>query len=179
MSSQLVVTAVGSDRVGIVDDISQILLEFDCNIEESRMTLLGGEFAMMLLVSGAEEAVGAVATALPECGERLGLDFFVKKTYEAATTGAGIPYQLDCVSLDTPGIVHVVTGLLRERGISIDDLETETTGAPFTGAPLFRMRVTCIIPKSVSVGKLRSELQEIAESHDLDISVQPLVAGKE
>lgn len=173
------VTALGSDRVGIVDDISQILLEFECNIEESRMTLLGGEFAMMLLVSGATDKIVALAGALPDRAEPLGLEFFVKETREVRSTGDGIPYQLDCVSLDTPGIVHVVTGLLRERGISIDDLETETTGAPFTGAPLFRMRVTCIVPRSVSVGKLRAELQEIAESHDLDISLRARVSTKE
>jgi glycine cleavage system transcriptional repressor len=142
------------------------------------MTLLGGEFAMMLLVSGSAKDIASLSGGLTTRAGALGLDFFVKETGEHAVSGEGIPYQLDCVSLDTPGIVHVVTGLLRERGISIDNLETETSGAPFTGAPLFRMRVTCIVPNSVRASKLRAELQEIAEANDLDITLQAL-AGKE
>lgn len=179
MSAEVVVTAVGADRVGIVDDISQALLEHECNIEESRMALLGGEFAMIMLVSCTQDRIATLESDLRELGSRIGMEFFLKQTQEPTQAVAGLPYRIDCVSLDTPGIVHAVTGLLRRANISIDDVETETTGAPFTGAPLFKMRITCIIPPGTSVQSLRHQLNEIANEQDLDVTVRPLIASGE
>jgi len=179
MSAEVVVTAIGADRVGLVDDISYALVEHRCNIEESRMALLGGEFAMIMLVSGADDDIGSLEQALPALAHEFGMELFLKRTAEPALAAQGLPYRIDCVSLDTPGIVHAVTGLLRRANVSIDDLETETTGAPFTGAPLFKMRITCIVPPGSSVQSLRHQLEEIAALHDLDVSMRPLTSAAE
>ena len=172
-------TAIGGDRVGIVDDISQALLEHGCNIEESRMALLGGEFAMIMLVSGLADGILALEHDLPGLGEKIGMEFSLKRTQAPAVAASGLPYRIDCVSLDTPGIVHAVTGLLRRSNVSIDDLETETTGAPFTGAPLFKMRITCIVPPGVNIQALRRELDEIAGDQDLDVTMRAITSTGE
>ncbi|MBX9691827.1 MAG: hypothetical protein K2Z81_05540, partial [Cyanobacteria bacterium] len=46
MSTNIVLTGVGRDRVGIVAELSQVLFEFGCNLLDSSMTLLRGEFAV-------------------------------------------------------------------------------------------------------------------------------------
>ena len=51
MRRHLVMTFVGPDQIGIVDRVTRMILEYDGNVEESRMTRLGGEFAMLLLIS--------------------------------------------------------------------------------------------------------------------------------
>ena len=53
----VVLTAVGPDRVGIVDDIAGAVSGAGCNIEESKMAVLGGEFAVIMLVSGPAASV--------------------------------------------------------------------------------------------------------------------------
>ncbi len=179
MKSFSVLTASGSDRVGIVDDLSAALFETGCNIEESRMSVLGGEFALVVLVSGEEDSVQKLLGSLSSLGARIGLELSGRATRPHVANPQGRPYGIECVSLDTPGIVHSVTGLLRRRGVNIDELETETTGAPFTGAPMFHMRITAIVPPEVPLGRLRSELSEIASAQDLDITVRPIVAGSE
>ncbi|MFW5686000.1 MAG: glycine cleavage system protein R [Spirochaetota bacterium] len=177
MKRYAVLTAFGTDRVGIVDELSAALLEEGCNIEESRMSVLGGEFALIVLVSAEQEAVNRVLDGLGRLGGRVGLELSGRATSRQAANPNGRPYQIECVSLDTPGIVHSVTGLLRRFGVSVDELETETTGAPFTGAPMFHMRIMAIVPSDVSVAGLRAELAEVATSQDLDITVRPLIAG--
>lgn len=179
MRVEIVVTAIGSDRVGLVDDITRALLEHGCNIEESRMALLGGEFAMIMLVSGASEHMAALEKDLPSLATQVGMEFSVKRTEDRSAVVHGLPYRIDCVSLDTPGIVHAVTGLLRRANVSIDDLETETTGAPFTGAPLFKMRLTCIVPPGTSIQSLRRDLEEVAGEQDLDVTFRPLTSTGE
>ena len=46
----LVISALGRDRSGIVDELSKTILDHDCNLADSRMTVLGGEFAILLLI---------------------------------------------------------------------------------------------------------------------------------
>jgi len=176
MKSFAVLTASGADRVGIVDDVSSALLEAGCNIEESRMTVLGGEFALVVLVSGETDAVSGLLERIDAIGARAGLDLSGRPTGPHVADPKGRPYAIECVSLDTPGIVHSVTGLLRRRGVNIDELETETTGAPFTGAPMFHMRITAIVPPDLPMQRLRAELAEIAASQDLDITVRPVLS---
>ncbi len=179
MNGYAVLTASGSDRVGIVDDVSAVLLDHGCNIEESRMSVLGGEFALILLVSGDQERINQLLERVNEIGRGIDLQMSGRTTGPHASDPHGRPYAIECVSLDTPGIVHSVTGLLRRRGINIDELETVTTGAPFTGAPMFRMSIVAIVPPGVEVGRLRNELGEIASAQDLDISMKPIVIGPE
>ncbi len=168
-----VVTAMGRDRVGIVDDIATALDERGCNIEESRMALLGGEFAVIMLVTCGQEALEKLREQVSELGDRLSLQFSVRDTNPPAPQGSGRPYRIESVSLDAPGIVHAVAELLRRYGISVEDMETETAAAPWTGAPMFRMRAQIVIPAGVSVSDLRRDLLEIERERDLDITLRP------
>jgi len=174
-----VLTAIGTDRVGIVDDISGAVSAGSCNIEESRMAVLGGEFAVIMLVSGAPPAVQALADGLPALGARLGLAMGCRRTNEPRPAASGRPYLLEAVSLDTPGVVHAVTAVLRGHGINIEDLETDTAAAPWTGAPMFRMKAHLVADPSVSLPSLRQDLARLQQDHDLDISLKPVFAAPE
>jgi glycine cleavage system transcriptional repressor len=80
---------------------------------------------------------------------------------------------LETVSLDTPGIVQAVTALLKRHRINIEELETETLPAPWTGAPMFRLHATLILDGSVSVARLKGDLAELEGEKDWDISLRP------
>ena len=172
-----VLTAVGADRVGIVDDLSGIVAEGKCNIEESKMAVLGGDFAVIMLVSGQPEALDAVCREVPGAGAKLGLHVECRTTRAPRTGEPGQPYLLEAVSLDTPGIVHSVTAVLRGHGINIEDLETDTAAAPWTGAPMFRLKAHVVIGPGVSLARLREELGHLQQAHDLDISLKPVFAA--
>jgi glycine cleavage system transcriptional repressor len=174
MTAFAIFTAIGSDRVGIVDDLTAQILERRCNVEESRMTVLGGEFAVMLLVSGQPEEVAELLAAGPAIGQTLGLLVATKQTTPPRRDARMRPYQLESVSLDTPGILHSVTSLLRGHGINIEDLETETSAAPWTGAPMFLMRARLSLPPAVSPAALREELEALEAQQNLDVRLTPI-----
>jgi glycine cleavage system transcriptional repressor len=181
-----VFSAIGADRVGIVDDLSGLVSEG--NIEESKMAVLGGEFAAMMLVSIEAAALDALIARIPEIESSLGLKIGVKVTRAGARENAreavsadsdrGRPYALETVSLDGKGIVHSVSAVLRKYGINIEDLETRTGLAPFTGAPLFRMKADIVVGPGVAVGALRRELEELQAAQDLDIVLTPLAPAR-
>ncbi len=176
--SYVVLTAVGPDRVGIVDDLAAAVTAGSCNIEESKMAVLGGEFAVIMLVSGAAGSVEALSRSLPGMGEKLSLHVEARPTREPRPGEKGRPYLLEAVSLDTPGIVHSVTAILRAHRINIEDLETDTAAAPWTGAPMFRLKAHLVVGPSVAIAKLREELARLQQEHDLDIALKP-VFGEE
>ena len=61
----LSLSAIGKDKTGIVSSISKVLFELGCNIENSTMTLLSGQFAMILLIAYPKDAdVSKIKTKL-------------------------------------------------------------------------------------------------------------------
>jgi glycine cleavage system transcriptional repressor len=172
----VVLTAVGPDRVGIVDDISGAVSGAGCNIEESKMAVLGGEFAVIMLVSGPAGSVEAMTRSLPSLGVKLGLLVGCHPTHEPRAEEKGRPYLLKAVSLDTPGIVHSVTAILRRHEVNIEEMSTETAAAPWTGAPMFRLTTHLVVGPSVSIGSLKAELAHLQQQLDVDITLKPVFA---
>jgi glycine cleavage system transcriptional repressor len=182
-----VFSAIGADRVGIVDDLSGMISEGGGNIEESKMAVLGGEFAVIMLVSMEGQALETLVARTAETESRLGLKIGVVRTKAGSGDQGsaprdlalkGRPYSLETVSLDGKGIVHSVSAVLRKYGINIEDLETRTDMAPLTGAPLFRMKANIVVGPSVAVSALRRELEELQAAQDLDIVLMPLVPSR-
>ncbi len=109
MSTQktyLVISALGEDHPGIVNNLSKAIAEHGCNIEDSRATVLGGEFAAMLLVEGKWNTLAKIENALPELQTQLGMTIIAKRTGERSSARSLVPYGVEVVSMDHPGIVN-------------------------------------------------------------------------
>src|SRR5207253_299254 len=103
--SRFVVTAVGADRPGIVAAVTGALMDVGGNLEDTGMAVLGGQFAMMLVVAGPESA--ALNDALAPIAERLDLTVSVRPIAAAgAAAGAGEEWSVTVYGGDKPGIVH-------------------------------------------------------------------------
>ena len=86
MTEQLVITALGEDRPGIVDELSNALTTHELNIEDSRMSVLGGEFAILMLVSGASNSINAFMDETSSLEASLRMKLLVKPTRKKAET---------------------------------------------------------------------------------------------
>jgi len=169
----LVISAIGADRLGIADDIAAMVSTNGCNIEESKMAVLGGEFAVIMLVSGNGDKLTSLSAHSDELGRRLGLHVEMRST-RAPLQSEGRPYIIESLSLDTPGILHAVTAVLKNEGINIEELETETSSAPWTGAPMFKMKIRISLPREKALAPFRRLIEDLAEKEDLDIRLEAL-----
>lgn len=168
-----VLTALGPDRLGIVDDVSALIADRGGNIEESRMSHLGGEFAALALVSLPAEALEELLAGLPGHEVLLGLKLGLRPTQAPAQRATARPYVLEAVSLDMPGIVHAVASVVKAAGINIEELDTLTQPAPMTGAPMFRMRALILLGPQHSATKLKADLAALSLDSDLDLTLRP------
>lgn len=170
---EIVITAIGPDRPGLVGEFTGALLEAGGNIADSRMVNLRGQFALVVLVEGAAAALDQLRQAAAQAGKQLGLHVVVNEQQPAARTVAGVPYKLKTYSLDQPGIVHQVTRLLHRHGVNIEELATRLASAPFAGSPLFTMEMRLTIPADVAIKNLRSEIEAICASLNCDVDLEP------
>lgn len=169
----LVISAVGEDRAGIVNAFSRAVLDYQCNIEDSRMTVLGGEFALILLISGKWNAVAKLEAAMPELERKLKLTLIVKHTQARERAANLMPYVVDVVALDHPGIVHEVAQFFSSREINIEELSTSAYAAAHTGTPMFALTMTVSVPAHLHIGQLRNEFTDFCDQLNLDATLEP------
>lgn len=170
--SELVITAVGPDRKGLVGEFTGHVHAAGCNLANSRMVNLQGHFALIVLVQGDAAALERARAALNKAAPSLGFSITYSEQPSAAAEG-GIPFRLKTYSMDQPGIVHNVTRLLHEQGVNVEELETTLDSAPFMGTPVFTMEALLSVPRNVSVKALRRSLEELGDAQNCDIDLEP------
>ena len=170
----VVISAVGTDRAGVVNDLSKVILDCGGNIEESRMTALGSEFAMLLLVSGNWATISKLEKALYKHAEDQPLSINLHKTDERATDEGRMPYGIDIVCLDEPGIVFHLANFFAALNIEIADLATRRYAAAHTGSQMFAVQMSINVPSSVSISQLRDEFHELCDQLNLDAILEPV-----
>ena len=77
----LILTAVGRDQIGLVEKISEFIVERGCNIEDSKMAVFCGEFALIVLITGVSESLTRIARTYNELGTMTGLTIWVKRVF--------------------------------------------------------------------------------------------------
>jgi glycine cleavage system transcriptional repressor len=170
--SYMVFTAVGPDRPGLVNEISSSIHQAGANLEDSRMAILGGEFALILLLSCRPDAIERVK----QCGARieseLRLRCILKETQLQATPGDYLLYEIRVTGVDRPGIVQAIAGILAARGVNLASLESRVSYAPLSGTPMFVLEASLQVPSKLDLSALRSELAARCEAENLDFTLE-------
>ena len=172
-SGYLVLTAVGPDHPGLVNDLSSLILDAGASIEDSRMAILGGEFAMILLVHGPVAVIGRVKELGPHFESELGLRCILKETSPPHPPSDYLPYRIEVSGADRPGIVQAIAGILAGRGINVASLESRLSYAPFSATPLFVLDASLQVPSKTALAELRHELAAACDEENLDFRLDP------
>lgn len=171
MSSNIVFTLSGPDRVGLVEDVTRTFLELGGNVGTSRMTRLGGEFAMLVLVSLPEDSAEATEAAFqPFVDQGYRVTLTPARQVEAAYDGWAA-YAVSVTGADHEGIVHEIAAQLSRAGINIESMETGATEAPVSGTPLFMMSAKVLVPPTLAEADWVAALDEAARRTGVDIEV--------
>jgi len=156
----------------MVADLAELIFECDCNLEDSSMTVLGSEFAVLLLVSGdgadLERRLSAGCKRL-EWEKRITVFFRPLQEAPRAAGGGGEPMECTVTGVDKAGIVAQVARTLADQGVNITDLRTESRPEPESGTPIYTMRLKMTVPPSVDRRGLRDRLDRVAGDLRVDV----------
>jgi len=170
----MVLSAFGPDRPGLVDELAHQVAESSCQIGDSRMTVLGGEFAVIMLVSGNWNSVAKFENLVPRLQESLGLQIQTKRTQQRSNSAKVLPYAVEVVSIDRGGIVSDVANFFARRSINIEDVYTATYPAPHTHTDMFSLHMTVGIPGEMSIAAVRGEFMDFCDDLNLDAVLAPV-----
>ena len=162
-----IISAIGSDRPGIVSELTGIITKHGGNIEESRMTRLGSDFTIIMLVTVEPKWEESLIVSLQALKE---LTITTKGT-ESNTVITGENCQIWLNGADNEGIVNVLSKHLNEKSMNILDMETHISNAPVTGTPLFNLMAITTIPENKDISEIQSDLKHIAQKLGVEITV--------
>lgn len=174
MSQYLVLSALGSDRPGLVKDLTDFLADRGANVDDSRMAIFGAEFGIMVLLSGDESSLHRIEREIEDLERMTGTRIMCRRTRspEEHRKGELRGFSVTVESFDREGIVRAIAAALHGLGANIVSLETTQWNAPFTGATLFRIEVQAEVPGATSLAKVRAALDEVGARENLDIEVR-------
>ena len=161
----IIISAIGSDRPGIVSELSGVITSHGGNVEESRMSRLGSDFAIIMLVTVAPDWEESLEVALKSITE---LTISTKPT-KLPQVSDGRQFRIDLSGADNEGIVKVLSKYLAEKSINILEMETHSSQAPVSGTSLFNLNAFVSIPNDVEEKLIQSDLSQIARDLGVEI----------
>ncbi|HSO13158.1 MAG TPA: ACT domain-containing protein [Anaerolineales bacterium] len=172
MNREIVLTLTGHDRVGIVEEITNLLVKHGGNVETSRMARLGGEFAMLALISLKGKDMPALEAGFEKLrSEGFQVTFLQTEDDHTKKYAGWLPYQIEVLGADHEGIIYEIAHHLAQRGINIEDMETTTAPAPMSGTPLFTMNATVLVPPQLPFHAWSDTLEEIGDKLNVTVEV--------
>jgi len=170
--NQLVISAIGSDRPGIVNELSELIVQNKGNIDDSRMTILGGEFAIILLISATDNQLTDIEQILNQQAASLELNIITKRTSDNSLPEKQMPYIVEVLAMDNPGIVYKLADFFSSRKINIQSLQTDRYPAPHTGTQMFAIEMVIAVPQTIIINELREDFLDLCEDMNLDASIE-------
>jgi len=177
-SQRLVINAVGTDRLGIVSDMTQFITKFGGNVGECRAAKLGSNFSLMMVAFLPVDNVDSLMAQLKSAKNVKAVVYSVPKDdSKTKTPEIGYSGRLTLEGADNCGIVHRVTSLLSEHGLSIGSMETSKEIAG--GTVVFEMNVVVHAYKPLAsrfdTSKLKLELNHLGKYMNCDIFMEDTV----
>ncbi len=171
MRTTLVLTVLAPDRTGLVELLAQRIAAAGGNWEESRMARLAGQFAGILLVTCDAARSDELAAAMRSL-ESAGLQVTARVTQTDPAPVPGPTIQLALTGSDRAGIIRDVSRVLAERGVNVEELESEVSSAPMSGEPLFTARARLRVPPTLALADLRASLEKLAGELMVDLTAE-------
>ena len=181
MKKQIALSAIGLDRPGIVAALSKVLYEKGCNLEESSMTLLKGDFAILLLITLPDKlGVAELQKALEEVSQKQNLALIIRElTPETAPfteSAVNVPHTLVLYGVDHPGILYRVAKTAADLKVNITDLRTHVTEG--SKGPLYSLIMEVDIPGKKTIDLFQSKLEGLKKDLEVEITLKPVEADE-
>ncbi len=167
-------TAFGKDRPGIVAEISEIVFENKCNIEDSNMSRLADEFTLILLLSGNEDDLqDKLSRECRRLEREKNIFVFIRPLdyHIPENRNGNVNCTIEVDGVDQAGIVYKVSRLLADKNINIETLKSQKKYSPNSGTPLYSMKIQANRPDTISSDALEDELESLANDLNVDITL--------
>ena len=159
-----VLAGIGLDRTGIIDEVSQFLMEHKLEIVETQLCNLRGSASFMLVINGSVDAIQRLKTDLGELSKsvRMTVDLLPAKALEDTAPMVGFPYRLVSRGQNQTGVVNRLSHLLRVLNVNIENFKINTADTSGDEQPEgFELNLLLSVPRETPVNMLRGYLEQL------------------
>ena len=172
MNSFLVLTFIADDKPGVVERVSQVVVNNTGSWLDSRMSRLAGKFAGIARIQVPSSDLAALSAQL----EQLRSPGFTLTLEQPDTVVEGpqgaAKLVLNIVGQDRPGIVYEISQALARHQINVTEMRSDISSAPMTGEPWFEAMAKADVPEQVSLDELQQELGAVGDELNVDIVIE-------
>lgn len=171
MNKTLVITVLATDRPGIVNTLSEALVEHDANWIDSRMANLADKFAGLLQISVPTDKLQHLKDTLQALHDADNkINILMEEANGGVTPAVESELSLELIGADRPGIIDDITGALAKLKVNIKELETEQREASMSSEILFWANLQLGLPDGVSNDDVQDALEELSDQLMVDIN---------
>ena len=173
---RLCIGITGNDKPGIIAQVTAICFRFGGNLEDASMTVLSGEFAMIVIASfrrGTRLDHFTSALHALEIKQKLSITVKEVAAKKDSRTEAGssiVPHLVTIFGKDKAGIIYHVSSLFAKYGLNITDLNSKLMHSPKRS--IYGVLLEVDIPKRFPLAKLKKSLSRIARTLNVDLTLK-------
>jgi len=171
---QLLIQAVAPVADSPLLVLSRRIADAGCNLIESRVATVGADVSVLLLAKGGWDAIAKLETALGRVGRSENVHLLSYRTQARDQQSHLLPYMIEVVAADKPGVLVELIDFFNRRSISIEQMSSMRYQAMQTGADMFQAQLTIGIPADTRIAELRDEFMELCDGLNLDAIMDPV-----
>ena len=154
--------------------VTRRIADSGCNLVDSRLATVGRDVSMTALATGSWDAVAKLETMLGRLEREDGLKLNWYRTAAKQSQSNLLPYIVEVVAADKPGILFQLADFFDRQGITIENLQSTRYRAMQTGAEMFSAQVTIGVPADMHIAALRDDFLEFCDHLNLDAIMDPM-----
>ena len=174
MQNYLVVSTLIENSNEIIRSFAKLAKTSGCNIVESRFNVLGQQLSIMLFLSGSWNEIAKMEDLLHKLEQERHIKILMNRTKTHDMSGNAMPYAVDVVGIDQPGVILEITDFMSSSNLVIQDMTSNTYEASQTGAKMFSLHMTVNIALDTSIAAIRGDFIDFCDRLNLDAIMEPI-----
>lgn len=170
----LLVDAVAPSTVTLLGLLGKRVADSGCNLLEARVAHFGRETSVILLASGSWDAIAKLENGIGKIQRNEQMTITLHRTGQRVLAGNTLPYAVEVIAADRPGILFQLADFFGRRGIVVEALTSSRYKAAQTATEMFQAQITIGIPVSAHISALRDDFLEFCDSLNLDAILEPV-----
>jgi len=171
---QLLIQALTPAQRSPLLNLARRIADAGCNLADARVSSIGVDTSLTLLATGSWDAVGKLESALAKFAREEDVHLVHYRTDTRAQASRLLPYLVEVISADRPGILVRIIDFFDRHGIAVEQLHSMRYQAMQTGAPMFQAQITVGIPADTHIAALRDDFLEFCDGLNLDAIMDPV-----
>ena len=154
--------------------VTRRISDSGCNMVDARLATVGRDVSVLALAVGSWDAVAKLEAQLTRLEREEGFKLVWYRTGPKAMQSNLLPYIVEVVAADKPGILFQLADFFDRQSITIEGLQSSRYRAMQTGAEMFTAQVTVGIPANMHIAALRDDFMEFCDHLNLDAIMDPM-----